>query len=260
MARNGVESWRLLLVTLLGTFVSCSGSAALNNYLERDVDSRMQRTRARPLPSGKISPPEALLFGVLMVLAGVALLSIEVNLLTGFLALLTSFLYVLVYTPLKRVTWLNTLVGAIPGALPPMGGWAAASGELGIGAWILFLIMFIWQQPHFYAIAWMYRDDYRQAGFKMLPAMEGPDGHRTFFQILLFSLALIPASLLPLFLGTTSWLYAFGAAVLGVILLLVALMFRESKSHADARRLLRATIVYLPLILFLIVADVQFLS
>ncbi len=258
MARGQIESWGTFALTLFGTFLSSSGAAALNNYLERDIDARMYRTRLRPLPSGKLSATQALMFGLVLTLLGVGLLCWQVNLLTGFLALLTSFLYVLVYTPLKRVTWLNTMVGAIPGALPPVGGWAAAEGSIGAGAWILFLIMFIWQQPHFYAIAWMYRDDYRAAGFKMLPVVDSLEGTRTFRQVMMFSWALIPASLLPLWFGSVGWLYAFGAIVLGGSVLMVSTMFSRSKSIADARRLLRTTIVYLPLMLFLIVADVQF--
>jgi protoheme IX farnesyltransferase len=258
MAHSHIVSWSLLFFTLLGTFISSSGALALNNYLERDLDALMTRTRNRPLPAGEISPFEALCFGIVCVLLGVSLLVLKVNLLTGFLALLTSFLYVLVYTPLKRVTWLNTLVGAVPGALPPLGGWAAAAGEIGIGAWVLFLLMFIWQQPHFYSIAWMYREDYRQAGFQMLPSIEAENGDRTFRQIIFFSLALLPASLLPLFLGSAGWLYAFGAVVLGITMLKVVYLFDRSRSTEDARRLLKATVVYLPLLFFLIVADVQF--
>ena len=258
MGGNGIVSWPLLGITLLGTFMSCAGAAALNCLVERDVDARMARTCDRPLPTGFLSPSQALTYGVLMVLGGVSLLAIKVNLLTAFLALLTCFLYVVIYTPLKRITWMYTLVGAIPGALPPMGGWAAATGELGIGAWVLFLILFVWQHPHFYSIAWIYRDDYRQAGFKMLPAIDTPEGTRTFRQILLYSIVLIPVSMLPILTGTASWLYAFGAIVLGVTSLAVAMMFRRSKSIEDARRLLRTTVVYLPLLFFLIVADVQF--
>lgn len=258
MALGTIDSWFHLLVTLLGTFISCSGAAVLNNYLERDIDALMVRTRLRSLPAKKISPSSALVFGVILTLLGVGMLAWFINLLTGFLALLTSFLYVIVYTPLKRVSWVNTMVGAIPGALPPMGGWSAATGELGVGAWVLFLIMFIWQHPHFYSIAWMYREDYRMAGFKMLPVVDTADGQRTFRHISLFSWALVPASLLPLWFGHAGWLYAFGAIVLGVSTLVIVDTFRASKSIADARRLLRMTIVYLPLLLFLIVADVQF--
>jgi protoheme IX farnesyltransferase len=145
-------------MALLGTAISSAGAAALNNYLERDCDLEMNRTKSRPIQRGVLSPSEALNFGWITALLGVAILIWQVNLLTGFLSLLTTFLYVVVYTPLKRITWWNTVVGAIPGALPPMGGWAAATGEVGLGAWIVFLILFVWQHPHFYAIAWMYRE------------------------------------------------------------------------------------------------------
>ena len=214
----------------------------------------MNRTRQRPIPSGAISPAEALSFGLVLVLLGVTLLAWRVNLLTGFLSLMTVFLYVLVYTPLKRVTWLNTFVGAIPGALPPVGGWAAATGSLDIGAWVLFLILFIWQHPHFYAIAWMYRDDYARGGFKMLPVVE-PDGASTFQQILLYSLLLIPISLFPTIIGMSGWIYGGGVLVMGIGMLLVGLSVASSRSNQDAKRLLKASVLYLPAFLVLILID-----
>lgn len=240
--------------TLLGTAFSSAGSAALNNYLERDVDAKMSRTTTRALPAGLISPNEALFFGVFTVVLGVTILAWQVNLLTGFLSLLTAFLYVLVYTPLKRITWWNTVVGAIPGALPPMGGWAAATGDLTIGAWIVFLILFVWQHPHFYAIAWMYRDDYEQGGFKMLPVVY-PDGKRTFRQIVGFSLVLIPVSLLPYYYGIAGSVYAVGMTLLGVGMLAVGIKAWRTHSNEDARALLQASIVYLPLFFALILCD-----
>jgi protoheme IX farnesyltransferase len=240
--------------TLLGTAFSSAGSAALNNYLERDVDARMSRTTTRALPAGLISPNEALFFGVFTVVLGVTILAWQVNLLTGFLSLLTAFLYVLVYTPLKRITWWNTVVGAIPGALPPMGGWAAATGDLTIGAWIVFLILFVWQHPHFYAIAWMYRDDYEQGGFKMLPVVY-PDGKRTFRQIVGFSILLIPVSLLPYCYGIAGSVYAVGMTLLGVGMLAVGIKAWRTHSNEDARALLQASIVYLPLFFALILCD-----
>lgn len=240
--------------TLLGTAFSSAGSAALNNYLERDVDERMSRTKTRALPAGLISPNEALFFGVFTVVLGVTILAWQVNLLTGFLSLLTAFLYVLVYTPLKRITWWNTVVGAIPGALPPMGGWAAATNDLTIGAWIVFLILFVWQHPHFYAIAWMYRDDYEQGGFKMLPVVY-PDGKRTFRQIVGFSVVLIPVSLLPYYYGIAGSVYAVGMTLLGVGMLAVGIKAWRTHSNEDARALLQASIVYLPLFFALILCD-----
>lgn len=255
---RGITSWSALIFTLVGTLLSCSGSAALNNYLERDFDALMKRTMNRPLQRGAIAPSEALMFGVLTVLLGVSLLATEVNLLTAFLALLTAFLYVLVYTPLKRITWLNTTVGAIPGALPPLGGWAAATGNLDAGAWALFLILFVWQHPHFFSIAWMYRDDYRQAGFKMLPSLELADGKKTFQMIIWSCLALIPVSVLPTLLGISGSVYCVGVILSGVGLLGVSFLFAQTHSHRNAKRLLRASIIYLPILLALIVSDVNF--
>lgn len=240
--------------TLLGTAFSSAGAAALNNYLERDVDEKMSRTRTRALPAGLISPTEALFFGLLTVVLGVAILVWQVNMLTGLLSLLTAFLYVLVYTPLKRITWWNTVVGAIPGALPPMGGWAAATNDLTLGAWIVFLILFVWQHPHFYAIAWMYREDYEQGGFKMLPVVY-PDGNRTFRQIIGFSVALIPVSLLPYHYGIAGEVYAVGMTLLGIAMLAFGIKAWRSHSNQDARALLQASVVYLPLFFALILCD-----
>ncbi|MEE3135960.1 MAG: heme o synthase, partial [Candidatus Neomarinimicrobiota bacterium] len=182
LGNMGIGSWEKLLFTLLGTSLTAAGSGALNHYQEREPDSLMKRTKNRPLPAGLISPLHVLLYGVFMVISGSILLVWKVNFLTGFLSLLTAFLYVIVYTPLKRITWLNTSIGSIPGALPIIGGWTAATGEIGTMAWILFGIMYLWQHPHFYAIAWMCKDDYREANFKMLPVVE-PDGNRTIRQI-----------------------------------------------------------------------------
>ncbi len=230
------------------------GAAVLNNYLERDFDTKMVRTRNRALPAGLIAPAKALMFGVSLVLGGVLALVCAVNLLTSFLVLLGAFLYVLVYTPLKRVTWLNTSFGAIPGAIPPLAGWAAATGRIDPGAWVLFAILFAWQHPHFFAIAWICRDDYRAAGFKMLPAVES-NGARTFFQTIAFSILLIGVSLLPSLFGMAGRFYFFGALLIGLGLLGVALSFTSRHGVADARRLLKASVLYLPLLLLLIFLD-----
>ncbi len=254
---KGIHDWVLLATTLLGAAFVCAGASALNHYLERDVDCRMARTRNRPIPSGLISPPNALSYGILTILGGVVLLACRVNLLTAFLSLLTAFLYVLVYTPMKKISWLNTSIGAIPGAIPPMGGWAAASGNLDWGAWILFGILFLWQHPHFYAIAWMFKDDYREAGFKMLPVVY-PDGMSTFRQINIFSLVLIPVSLLPTVIGMSGKIYFFGALILGVILWGIGRSLSRYRSFQAARQLLQASVAYLPLLLFLIILDVSF--
>ncbi len=246
--------WFLLALTLAGTGLAAGGAAVLNNYMERDSDARMERTRSRALPAGRIEPAAALACGVLLVLAGVTLLASAVNLLSAFLVLLTAFLYVIVYTPLKRVTWLNTPIGAIPGALPPMVGWAAAAERLDPGAWILFGILFLWQHPHFYAIAWMYRDDYRAAGYRMLSVID-PTGRRVFRQAILFSLALIPVSIALPALGLAGRTYLIGAVFLGAALLTASLHFAQHQRFSDARRVLLASVVYLPLLLLLIVLD-----
>jgi heme o synthase len=246
-----------LLLTLLGTALAAGGSAALNNYLERDIDAHMPRTMNRVLPSGRIDPSVALAFGVLLVLSGVALLAWLVNLLAAFLVLLTAFLYVLVYTPLKKLTWWNTPIGAIPGALPPMVGWATASNELSAGAWILFAILFIWQHPHFYAIAWMYRDDYARAGFKMLSVVD-PTGNRVFRQAIWFSLVLIPVSMLLSWLGITGDIYFVGAILIGAAMLAATVLLWNLRTLAAARRVLMASVFYLPALLALILLDAAF--
>ena len=246
-----ILSWLLCLV---GTGMAAAGAASLNNYIERDIDARMQRTRDRALPSGAMDPLHALTYGILMVLGGLLVLVANLNLLSGFLVLLTAFLYVLVYTPLKRVTWWNTSIGAIPGALPPVSGWAAATGSLDVGAWALFAILFIWQHPHFYAIAWMYREDYRDAGFRMLSVVD-PSGNRLFRHVVWFSLALIIAGAVPTLIGMTGWLYFAGSLALGVMMLEVGRQGYFSHSVADARKLLRASVYYLPGLLALIVMD-----
>lgn len=243
-----------LLLTLIGTGLSAGGSAALNNYLERDIDAFMPRTQNRVLPSGRIEPAIALAFGILMVLSGVGLLAWLVNLLSAFLVLLTAFLYVLVYTPLKKLTWLNTPIGAIPGALPPMVGWAAAADELSAGAWVLFAILFVWQHPHFYAIAWMYREDYRLAGFKMLSVVD-PSGRRVFRQAVGFSLLLIPVSMCLTWLKVTGDLYLFGAIIAGAGLLAASVMLWNIQTNTAARRVLLASVFYLPALLLLIIID-----
>jgi protoheme IX farnesyltransferase len=244
----------LLLCTLLGAALTCGGATVLNQYLERDVDALMQRTKRRPIPMGVISPTEALVFGISLILTGLLILCWKVNLLTAFLSLLTCFLYVLVYTPMKRITWLNTTIGAIPGALPPLGGWAAATGHLDPGGWILFLILFTWQHPHFYAIAWIYKEDYKKAGFKMLPVVH-PDGKFTFSQITAFSFLLVAFSLMPAIMGMSGRIYFWGALALGAGVLYVAFLFQKSQSILDARKILGASILYLPLLLILIVVD-----
>jgi protoheme IX farnesyltransferase len=254
LGAKGISSLSYLTCLLSGVALVCGGAAALNHYLERDVDSRMERTKRRPIPSGLIPAVHALIFGILLVLSGVILLCWKINLLTAFLGLLTAFLYVLVYTPLKRVSWFNTTIGAVPGALPPVGGWAAATGELSTGAWAIFFLLFIWQHPHFYAIAWMFREDYRRGGLRMLPVLY-PDGQSTFSQIKAFTWLLIPVSLFPTWIGMSGYFYFWGALLLGMLFLKQSLRAAASRSHQDARRVLKASILYLPLIFLLIVFD-----
>ena len=257
LAAKGIHPLGTLFLTLLGVGCATGGSAALNNYLERDVDGKMGRTRDRALPAGLIQPANALAYGISLVLLGLFILVWTVNLLTGFLVLLAAFLYVLVYTPMKRLTWLNTTFGAIPGAIPPLCGWAAATGRLDAGAWVLFLILFAWQHPHFYAIAWMFKDDYRDAGFKMLPVVD-PSGVSTFRQTILFAVLLLGVSVLPTMIGMTGRVYWIGALMMGLALLAVSVLFTRSKSFLDARRLLKASVIYLPLLLLLIIIDAGF--
>ena len=257
LAAKGVHPLGTLFLTLLGVGCATGGSAALNNYLEREVDGKMVRTRDRALPAGLIQPANALAYGISLVLFGLFILVWAVNLLTGFLVLLAAFLYVLVYTPMKRLTWLNTTFGAIPGAIPPLCGWAAGTGRLDAGAWVLFLILFAWQHPHFYAIAWMFKDDYRDAGFKMLPVVD-PSGVSTFRQTIFFAILLLGVSVLPTTIGMTGRIYCIGALMMGLALLAVGVLFTRSKSFLDARRLLKASVIYLPLLLLLIIIDAGF--
>jgi len=254
---EGITSFAVLIYLIFGVALVSGGSSALNHYLEREFDSKMFRTKNRPIPTGSIAPGHALNFGIALTLTGIFILYVKVNILTSFLSLLTSFLYIMVYTPMKRVSWLNTTVGAIPGAIPPLGGWAAATGGLSFEAGILFLIMFLWQHPHFYAIAWMMKDDYKRGGFKMLPVVE-PDGKRMFDHIIWFSCALIPVSLVPTVIGMSGNIYFTGSLMAGIALLIISHNFAQTHSTRDAKRLLRATVIYLPVLLFLIIADVTF--
>jgi heme o synthase len=246
-------SWDLFWL-LLGTGASCGGASTLNQVLEKDVDSMMKRTKGRPLPIGDVSAAHALGFGVLLILVGAVILGVGVNLLTAYIALLTAFLYVVVYTPLKKVTWLNTAIGAIPGALPPLGGWTAATHTIDPGGICLFLTLFVWQHPHFYAIAWMYKEDYKRAGLKMLPVVE-PDGIRTFRHIVFYSIILLPVSLLPVYYGLSGKIYAIGAIAAGLLMLAPSIKLAQSHSVGDARRVLHASIVYLTTVFALILVD-----
>ena len=254
LGNDGISSWLNLFWTLLGTGLSAGGAGALNQYLEREQDKRMERTRNRPLPSGLIQPLDALLFGLILVLIGSILLVWKVNLLTGFLSLMTAFLYVLIYTPMKKLTWLNTSLGSIPGALPPMGGWTAATGSIDSGAWILFAILYLWQHPHFFAIAWMCKNDYKKAGFKMLPVIE-PNGSRTIRQIFWHLSLMIPVSLLPFISGMMGTVYLAGASLLTLGYFCSAIPMLRLKSKENASKILKASVFYLPLLFVIIIID-----
>jgi protoheme IX farnesyltransferase len=240
-----------LAITLLGTALVAGGAGALNQWLERDRDAMMRRTAGRPLPGGRLTGGEAVSFGLILGSLGTLLLALGANGLAASVALVTLLLYVFLYTPLKPLTSLNTVVGAVPGALPPLIGWGAATGRLGIEAWSLFLIVFLWQFPHFLAIAWIYREDYRRAGFCMLTARDDR-GRMTGCQAVSYALALIPAGLLPATIGLGGPLYFVGALVLGLIYLGAAAMFWRDACDLGARRLLRTSFIYLPAILLLL--------
>lgn len=252
-----LQPYELLLYTLIGTGMASGGAGALNHYFEREVDLRMDRTRFRPLPLGLMPPLAAAIFGGLLVTGGTALLYVEVNPLAAALAFVSAWLYVFIYTPLKRISWLNTPFGAIPGAIPPLIGWAAATGTLSIGAWVLFFILFLWQHPHFYAIAWMFRHDYAKGGFRMLPVVQ-PDGKNTFRQSLAACILLIPVSLWPKFVDLLGWVYFCGALAIGLWFLAACVRWRMSESTLDARRVLRVSVIYLPLLLLLMIIDSVF--
>lgn len=252
-ARDGLGGL-LFWETILATALLASGAAALNQYLEREADALMTRTRNRPLPSGRVSPATALQVGVALSILGMLWLTFRVNPLTGLLGTITLASYLFVYTPLKRVTTLNTLVGAVPGALPPLMGWTAATGDLGAGGWALFTILFFWQMPHFMAIAWMYRDDYARGGFRMLPVVD-PEGRRTGMTAVRHTVALIAFSLAPVGLGLAGRWYAGVALALGLSFLACAVLFAARLTRESARRLFLASIVYLPVLLSVLVAD-----
>jgi heme o synthase len=244
----------LMAAAVAGTAFVAGGAAALNQFYERDADALMRRTRLRPLPDGRIAPSDARLFGLALSAAGVVLLAALAGWLAALLALGTLTIYVLVYTPLKRRSPIATLVGAVPGALPPLIGWAASRGEISLGGLALFLIVFLWQIPHFMAIAWMYRDDYRLAGFPMLPVID-PDGRRTGRQAIVYAAALLPAGVLPTLAGVSGNASAVIATALGAGLLAAALRFAATRTDLAARRLFFGSLLYLPLIWVAMIAD-----
>jgi protoheme IX farnesyltransferase len=243
-----------MAAAVAGTALVAAGAAALNQVYERDTDALMRRTRMRPLPDGRITPSDARLFGLLLSAGGLALLGALVNLPATALALATLVTYLIIYTPMKRRSPTATLVGAVPGALPPLIGWVAAHGGLSIGGAALFLIVFLWQIPHFMAIAWLYRDDYGNAGFPMLPVIE-PEGRRTGRQAVAYAAALVPASLIPVFVGLSGSVYAAVALVLGAALFWLSIRFAATRSDRSARWLFFSSIAYLPLIWIVMMAD-----
>ncbi len=254
LASRGSVNYRLLLSSMFGIALLSSGVATINQYMERDLDGLMRRTADRPLPSGKLLPWEALAFGTALIVLAEVYLAVMINPLTATLGLTVIAGYLFGYTVLKTKTSLSTFVGAFPGAVPPLIGWTAARGEISLEAWVLFAILFLWQFPHFLAIAWMYREDYARAGILMLPVVE-PEGRVTSQQIVLYTVMLLPVSLLPYALGISGKVYLYGAVVLGLLFLISSIRAAFSLSRQEARKLLLASVIYLPLLFILMVLD-----
>ena len=245
---QGPMNFFALAHAVVGTAMAAAGAAALNQWWEHKFDAIMQRTRSRPIPSGRMLPREGLIAGTVLGVAGVVYLAVAVNVLSAILAAATIAIYLFAYTPLKRISTANTLVGAIPGALPPLIGWAAARNDLALPAWTLFAILFFWQLPHFFAIGWMYREDYARAGFVMLSGRD-PEGRRTGRSSVAFTLLLLLATVTPVWLEITSGLYLPIALSLGAVFLVLAIRFQLERSLTTARQLFFGSIIYLPLLL-----------
>jgi len=254
MGARGPIGWVHMIHVIVATMMIAAGTAALNHYIERESDRYMRRTASRPLPTGVLTPAEALRFGIIFSLAGGIDLYLTAGFWPCFLGVFTCLSYLLAYTPLKKRTVWATFIGAIPGAIPPMIGWTAATGKIDAGAWLLFAILFVWQFPHFHAIAWMYREDYARAGIKMLPTVD-PEGTRTFRQIIGTAIVLLPVSLFPALLGMAGILYFFGAIVLGMILIQLCLWASANRTNVRAKWLMHATVLHLPLLLGLMMYD-----
>jgi len=252
-ARDPID-WLHMLHVVFGTMMIAAGTAALNHYIERESDRYMRRTASRPLPTGQLTPAEALRFGVVLCIAGAIDLYFVAGYLACLLGVITSVSYLLAYTPLKKRTVWATFIGAIPGAIPPMIGWAAATGKLDAGAWLLFAILFFWQFPHFHAISWMYREDYARAGILMLPVVD-KDGTRTFRQIVLYAATLVAVSLLPAIMGFPGVLYFFGALVTCTALVQVCLWAAHAKTNSRAKWLMHVTVMHIPILLGLMMYD-----
>jgi heme o synthase len=254
LGSRGPLDWARMLHTVFGTTLVAAGTSALNHYIERASDAFMRRTASRPLPTGQLRPRDAAIFGVTLVLLGTVYLALVAGPLAAGLGVFTAVSYLALYTPLKKRTTLATAIGAIPGAMPPLIGWVAARGSLSKEAWILFAIMVLWQFPHFFAIAWMYREDYARAGIKMLPTVD-PQGTRTFRQIIGTAIILLPVSLFPALMGMAGVLYFFGAVVLGFMLIQLCLWASANRTNVRAKWLMHATVLHLPLLLGLMMYD-----
>jgi protoheme IX farnesyltransferase len=254
LGSEAVPNYLELLQMLFGTALAAAGTLALNQYLERDTDALMERTRRRPLPDGRVQPVDALWFGVLVTFAGLIYLAMAVNLISAIVTTLITVCYLLLYTPMKPRSPLCMLIGAIPGALPPVVGWAAARGDFDIAAWVLFAIMFLWQVPHTLAIARLYREDYAKAGIQFLPVID-PDGNSTNRQIISHSAALLVVSLLPTLLGSAGQVYFVVAFVLGIGFLASGIRLAMESTLGRARRLLYASLIYLPALLLVMALD-----
>jgi len=251
---TGSPDYLRVIHLLIGTLLAAGGTLALNQYWERDIDGQMDRTRARPLPAGRLQPLEALLSGVALALLGTAYLAVLVGVLVALITAVTAILYLFAYTPLKRRSPLCTLVGAVPGALPPVAGWAAARDDVALGGWVLFGVLFLWQLPHTLSIARLYRDDYARAGVRVLPVID-PDGASTERQIVLACVALLAVSLVPTVIGRTGPIYLAGAVALGLAFAAVGILQALAPSPRTARRVLLASLLYLPLLLGLLALD-----
>ena len=242
-----------LMLTLAGTALCCAGSGVLNHYVERGHDAQMRRTARRPLPDGRLSPKAALTYGFVLIICGLGLF-LWVNMLTFILAALTIVLYLWAYTPLKRLSTYNTLVGTIPGALPALGGFTASTGTAGAAGWALFAILALWQMPHFLALAWMYRKDYARAGYQMLPVLK-PEPQSTTRQTLLYTALLVSASIVPTIIGATGWIYLVAALLAGASFLEPAIEFHRRKTTQSAKRVLHRSILYIPVLVVGIALD-----
>jgi heme o synthase len=254
LGNPGGAGLALLFHTVIGTFLVASGAAAFNQVLERDVDARMRRTRLRPLPDGRLGTSEATMFAATLSTVGLVQIWLGANALAAAVAAATLVSYTLVYTPLKRVSSLATIVGAVPGALPPVIGWAAATGVLSIEALVLFAIVFFWQMPHVLAVSWLYREDYERGGIRVLP-VEDPGGRSTAFQVVNYAAALVPVSLLPAVIGLSGRVYLAGAALLGVAGVVLAVRFARQRTPERARQLFYASLIYLPVLWVLMLAN-----